>query len=81
MDTNNRDPKNIDPKSLQEGLAGRYICAKCNVPLEPKQTHFVYLGHPFHADILRCPKCGNLMIDEELVKGRMAEVEEMLEDK
>ena len=75
------DTKGIDPKSLQKGMEGRYICAKCNIPLEPKETHFTYLGQPFHADILRCPKCGNVMIDEALVRGRMAEVEEMLEDK
>ena len=75
------DTKGIDPKNLQKGMEGRYICAKCNIPLEPKETHFTYLGQPFHADILRCSKCGNVMIDEALVRGRMAEVEEMLEDK
>ncbi len=75
------DVKKIDPKDLQKGLEGRYICAKCNVPLELKNTSFSYLGHPFHADILRCPVCGNVLIDEKLARGRMAEVEAMLEDK
>ena len=68
-------------EQLQHGEAGRYVCAKCNVPLVPEQTQFNYLRHPFHADILRCPQCGMAMIDETLVKGRMTEVEAMLEDK
>ena len=71
------DTKGIDPKNLQKGMEGRYICAKCNIPLEPKETHFTYLGQPFHADILRCPKCGNVMIDE----SKMAAAVELLEQK
>jgi uncharacterized protein with PIN domain len=57
------------------------ICHKCQVELTTSKTHFDYLGHSFHADMLRCPKCGQIFIPEELVKGRMAEVEMMMEDK
>lgn len=49
--------------------------------LEPRKTHFQYLGHAFHTDILRCPKCGEVYIPESLVNKRMAEVEMLLEDK
>lgn len=59
----------------------KIICRRCNLEMEPAQTFFDYLGHNFHTDILRCPKCKEVYIPEELVKGRMAEVEQELEDK
>jgi len=57
------------------------ICYKCKVALTPSKTYFDYLGHSFNADMLRCPECGQVFITEDLVKGRMAEVEMMMEDK
>ena len=57
------------------------ICNLCSVPLEKMHTDFEYLGHSFHADTLRCPQCGQVYLPEELVRGRMAEVEYELEDK
>ena len=59
----------------------KLICCRCNKELVPTQTFFNYLGHNFHTDILRCPECGEVYIPESLVKGRMAEVEQELEDK
>ena len=59
----------------------KLICCRCNKELVPTQTFFDYLGHNFHTDILRCPACGEVYIPESLVKGRMAEVEQELEDK
>lgn len=59
----------------------RMICCKCQIEMEPKKTNFSYLGHSFSTDILKCPKCEQVFIPEELVKGRMAEVEMQLEDK
>ena len=59
----------------------KMICCHCNRELVPKQTFFQYLGHNFHTDILSCPECGEVFIPESLVKGRMAEVEQELEDK
>ena len=61
--------------------AEKLICCRCNKELVPTQTFFDYLGHNFHTDILRCPECGEVYIPESLVKGRMAEVEQELEDK
>lgn len=57
------------------------ICCKCQKELKPAKTYFNYLGHSYHADILKCPECGEVYIPEELAKGRMSEVEMMLEDK
>lgn len=57
------------------------ICCSCQKEMIPQKTDFTYLGHSFYTDVLRCPECGNVYIPEQLVKGRMAEVEMELEDK
>ncbi|MGI6766483.1 MAG: DVU_1557 family redox protein [Lentihominibacter sp.] len=57
------------------------ICSKCLVPLEPIDVTFRYLGKQFHHKVDRCPKCGQVFISEDLAKGRMAEVEKVLEEK
>ncbi len=57
------------------------ICDLCGVNLEPRKTHFTYLGHAFSTELPACPVCGQVFISEELVKGRMAKVEMELEDK
>ena len=56
-------------------------CNKCNVPLEVRKTVFTYLERTFTHEVERCPKCGKVNIPAELAEGRMAEVEEQLEDK
>ena len=56
-------------------------CDHCDAALTPQKTHFTYLGHAFHTNLPRCPICGQVYIDEEMVKGRMAKVEMELEDK
>jgi len=57
------------------------LCCKCNKELEPKKTDFSYLGHTFFTEVPACPVCGQVYISEELVKGRISEVEMQLEDK
>jgi len=59
----------------------KMICSLCNLELEVANTNFSYLGHSFRAEAPRCPGCGQVFISEELVKGRLAEVEMALEDK
>jgi YgiT-type zinc finger domain-containing protein len=59
----------------------KLICYKCNKELELKKTDFTYLGHSFFTEVPRCPECGLVFISEELVKGRISEVEMQLEDK
>ena len=60
---------------------GMPLCAKCNVDMTPQKTFFQYLGHSFSADLPTCPRCGQVYVPEEIVVGRMAQVEQMLEDK
>ncbi len=57
------------------------ICFKCKKELQPMKTYLSYLGHSFYADILKCPECGEVYIPEDLVKNRIADVEQQLEDK
>lgn len=57
------------------------ICDKCQVELEDMETQFGYLNKSFRHKVKRCPKCGQVCLSENLVNGRMSEVEKMLEDK
>lgn len=57
------------------------VCFKCQKELKPIKTYLSYLGHSFFAELLKCPECGEVFIPEELVKSRIADVEQQLEDK
>ena len=59
----------------------KLICNECDMELIPTNVNFSYLGHSFRAEVPRCPECGQVFLPEELVKGRIAEVEMELEDK
>jgi hypothetical protein len=56
-------------------------CGICQVELTPKKTVFSCLGHNVSHEVLSCPQCGKIFISEELAEGKMAEVEQQLEDK
>jgi len=62
-------------------MSEQLVCGRCNCPLETKRVDFEYVGHTFFADALRCPSCGQVFLPEELVNGRVSEVEMELEDK
>jgi NAD-dependent SIR2 family protein deacetylase len=59
----------------------QWKCARCDVPLELKKTEFEYMERSFSHAVPTCPKCGDVFIPPELAEGKMAEVEEQLEDK
>ena len=63
----------------QEGRS--WQCAKCGVPLQTKKVNFSYMGRTFGHEVPVCPQCGMVFISRELAKGRMAEVELLMEDK
>lgn len=56
-------------------------CLKCGIVLEKGKVEVAYMDSKFPVDLLRCPKCGLVYIPEELVTGKMQEVERALEDK
>jgi hypothetical protein len=57
------------------------ICDRCGIPLSNREIALSYMGYEFKAHVPHCPQCGQPYIDEELVRGRMLEVERALEDK
>ncbi|MGC8494892.1 MAG: DVU_1557 family redox protein [Syntrophobacteraceae bacterium] len=58
-----------------------WLCSRCGLPLEIGKVDVGYLGSVFPVDLLRCSRCGQVFVPEELAEGKMAEVEKMLEDK
>jgi len=59
----------------------KIICEKCQLPLAKAKTKLTYQGIDFDVALLRCPKCGQTFIPEDLALGRMHELEITLEDK
>ncbi|MCU0493926.1 MAG: hypothetical protein MUD01_20235 [Chloroflexaceae bacterium] len=57
------------------------LCGRCQVPLQVRRVNVAYLGNAFPVELLRCPQCGLTFVPEELALGKMAEVEQALEDK
>lgn len=55
-------------------------CDRCQVELTLADVNFSYLGHSFRHKVLRCPECGQVHLDEDLV-ARVKEVEISFEDK
>lgn len=56
-------------------------CDQCHLPLEVRQINVEYLGSAFPVNLLACPQCGLVLIPEDLAMGKMAKVEQELEDK
>jgi uncharacterized C2H2 Zn-finger protein len=56
-------------------------CTKCDVLLEPGKVNIRYMKSAFATELLKCPKCGQVYISEELALGKIFEVEKTLEDK
>jgi DNA-directed RNA polymerase subunit RPC12/RpoP len=56
-------------------------CAKCNQALVVGPVNVEYLGNRFTTQLAKCPRCGFALVSEDLALGKMAEVEQMLEDK
>lgn len=58
-----------------------WVCRPCGEPLQPAPVELSYLGSVFAVELPVCPRCGAVLISEELATGRMLEVEKLLEDK
>jgi len=56
-------------------------CGKCKVPLVVKKAVLNYMKRDVTHEVSQCPKCGKVFIPKNLAEGKMAEVEEQLEDK
>lgn len=56
-------------------------CFKCGKTLKTGKVVVSYMGNDFPVDLLKCPKCGLVLVTEQLALGQMNEVEQVLEDK
>lgn len=65
-----------DPKPTEE-----LRCKPCGRPLEFYKNHLEYLGNRFDVALPQCRSCGAVFIPRELARGKMTEVEQILEDK
>ena len=59
----------------------KWLCKKCKCELETRTVVFDYMSLTFSEKLLRCPKCGKVLIPEDLAVGKMTEVEAQLEEK
>jgi hypothetical protein len=65
----------------KSGIDSGWICNRCKVPVEVQKVRLQYIKTIFAVDLPACPRCGMILIDEELATGKMAEAEQTLEDK
>ncbi|KUO72152.1 MAG: hypothetical protein APF81_26100 [Desulfosporosinus sp. BRH_c37] len=66
---------------MKELEKNNILCGMCGVFLELGIQDLKYQKQSMAVDFLKCPKCGQVYISEELVKGKMFEVEKALEEK
>ena len=66
---------------VKSGSDSGWICNRCKVPLEVQKVRLQYLRTIFALDLPACPRCGMILVGEELATGKMAEAEQALEDK
>ncbi len=68
-------------KDDTEKISEKLMCDKCEVEMEMIEVSFDYLSRGFRHKVPRCPVCGQVSLPEELVTGKMSDVESMIEDK
>ena len=56
-------------------------CFCCNEPLVSDKVFLNYLTNTFPTQLLKCPKCDLVYIDEEMVMNKAHEVERTIEEK
>lgn len=59
----------------------KWVCDKCHESLVLQKVKVRYLDGNFEVDLLKCPVCNMVFINEALALGKMLEVEKSLEDK
>lgn len=67
--------------AIPDQMPPRWVCGRCGCALETKKVNVSYMGSSFPVDLPVCPQCGQVYISEELATGKMADVEQLLEDK
>jgi hypothetical protein len=68
-------------EEAKSGNDSGWICNRCKIPLEVQTVRLQYRKTIFALHLPVCPGCGRILIDEELATGKMAEAEQVIEDK
>lgn len=61
--------------------ASDWACGKCGEALEMGTVEVAYRGSKYPVELPRCLRCGIVFIPEQLALGKMAQIEQLLEDK
>jgi len=69
------------PGTPAEAHEDEIFCQACNEKLNDYKNHVEYLGSRFDVALPQCSRCGRVYIPPALARGKMAEVEKILEDK
>jgi hypothetical protein len=56
-------------------------CFKCKVKMVNGRVRMSYLGKIVPIQGIKCPRCGVAYLPEEIVLGKVAKAEEMIENK
>jgi predicted nucleic acid-binding Zn-ribbon protein len=68
-------------EGAKSGGQSGWICNRCKVSLEVQTVRLQYIKTIFALHLPTCPRCGMILIAEELATGKIAEAEQALEDK
>ncbi|MGA2108777.1 MAG: DVU_1557 family redox protein [Syntrophorhabdales bacterium] len=68
-------------REKEQGEKRKWICGKCGIKLESCKVQVSYMGSVFFIDLPKCPGCGMVLVTDEIASGKMAEAEQLLEDK
>jgi len=60
--------------------AGLY-CYRCDEVLVSSKVFLQYLASSFPTQLLKCPKCSTLYIDEDMIMTKAVDVERTIEEK
>ena len=66
---------NVQPEDL------KWRCERCQCDLVVGPVAAIYMNNRFTTDLPYCPTCKTVLIVERVAMGKMAEVEQILEDK
>ena len=66
---------NVQPEDL------KWRCERCQCGLVVGPVAVTYMNNRFTTDLPYCPTCRTVLISEGVATGKMAEVEQILEDK
>ncbi len=68
-------------EGAKSGAGNGWMCNRCGVAVEVQTVRLQYRRTIFALHLPTCPQCGMILIDEELAVGKMAEAEQIIEDK